>query len=164
MLYGQVADPNCCGKPRTVWIDVVLCDGQQLKMSYHVVMLREACVEGGYLRRTHSSLIMMAKHVCVLLVLAVLQAAPAVLQDMAVNIAEAVGMCYLAEARSGLQGMSSKPFDHASLSLQCLCVLLACDGSVIVFILLQELHCTQLHSGSILLSLLGIGILSLSLT
>ena len=38
---------------------------------------------------------------------AVLQAAPAVLQDMAVNIAEAVGLCYLAQARSGLQGMCS---------------------------------------------------------
>lgn len=35
---------------------------------------------------------------------AVLQAAPAVLQDMAVNIAEAASACYLAEARSGLQG------------------------------------------------------------
>lgn len=35
---------------------------------------------------------------------AVLQAAPAVLQDMAVNIAEAVAACCLAQARSGPQG------------------------------------------------------------
>lgn len=35
---------------------------------------------------------------------AVLQAAPAVLQDMAVNIAEAVAACYLAEARSSREG------------------------------------------------------------
>lgn len=34
----------------------------------------------------------------------VLQAAPAILQDMAANVAEAVAVCYLAEARSGLNG------------------------------------------------------------
>ena len=33
-----------------------------------------------------------------------LQSAPAVLQDMASHAAEAVAMCYLAEARSGLSG------------------------------------------------------------
>ena len=34
----------------------------------------------------------------------VLQSAPAVLQDMAAQSAEAVAVCYLAEARSGLNG------------------------------------------------------------
>ena len=33
-----------------------------------------------------------------------LQAAPAILQDMAAQVAEAVAVCYLAEARSGLSG------------------------------------------------------------
>lgn len=37
---------------------------------------------------------------------AVLQAAPAVLQDIAVSVAEAVSTCYLAEARSSVQSMS----------------------------------------------------------
>ena len=42
-----------------------------------------------------------------------LQSAPAVLQDMAAHAAEAVAVCYLAEARSGMRGDSctagSKP-------------------------------------------------------
>lgn len=40
-----------------------------------------------------------------------LQSAPAVLQDMACHAAEAVAVCYLAEARSGLSG------EHPSIAL-----------------------------------------------
>ena len=35
MMYGQVAGPNCRGKPRTVWNDVVLSDVQKLKLNHH---------------------------------------------------------------------------------------------------------------------------------
>ncbi len=40
-----------------------------------------------------------------------LQSAPAVLQDMASHAAEAVAVCYLAEARSGLSG------EHPSIAI-----------------------------------------------
>lgn len=62
----------------------------------------------------------------------VLQAAPAILQDLAAHVAEAVAVCYLAEARSGPIG---KTFTLLSLDLHTwtrrlrTCVYSKCDAS-----------------------------------